>query len=109
MTGPLRLDRPGRRKISRDAKNDAQALAAACRGIAEREELRVTEAEVRAIQAPLLGVAGEHDAERPMLERMQGVAPDFTLIVLEGLGHGGPAFFEALDRETKSFFRRVNA
>jgi pimeloyl-ACP methyl ester carboxylesterase len=91
------------------AKNDAQALAAACRGIAEREELRVTEEEVRALQAPLLGVAGEHDAERPMLERMQGVAPDFTLIVLEGLGHGGPAFFEALAGEANRFFQRINA
>jgi pimeloyl-ACP methyl ester carboxylesterase len=87
------------------ARNDAQALAAVCRNYSELEELRVTEAEVRALQVPMLGVAGEHDPERPMLERMQGVAPDFTLVVLEGLGHGGPAFFEALAREATRFFQ----
>jgi pimeloyl-ACP methyl ester carboxylesterase len=91
------------------AKNDAQALAAACRGIAEREELRVTEDEVRALQVPTLGVAGEHDPERPMLERMQGVAPEFTLIVLDGLGHGGPVLFEALAREATNFFQRIRS
>jgi hypothetical protein len=38
---------------------------------------------------------------------MQGVAPEFTLIVLEGLGHGGPAFFEVLAREATSFFQKI--
>ena len=111
---------PGRTRTAREiegfeqwnqamlACNDALALAAVCRNYAELEELRVTEKEVRAIQAPMLGVAGELDAERPMLERMQGVAPDFTLIVLEGLGHGGPAFFEALAKEAPSFFQRIS-
>jgi len=89
------------------AQNDAQALAALCRSFGTLQELRVTEDEVRAIQVPMLGIAGELDAERPMLERMQGVAPDFTLIVLEGLGHGGPAFFEALAREATSFFQKI--
>ncbi len=78
-----------------------------CRNYSELEELRVTEDEVRAIQAPLLGVAGEHDPERPMLERMQGVASDLTMVVLEGLGHGGPAFFEALATKASGFFRRI--
>jgi pimeloyl-ACP methyl ester carboxylesterase len=91
------------------ARNDAQALAALSRNYADLEELRITEDEVRAIQVPMLGVAGEHDAERPMLERMQGVAPDFTMIILEGLGHGGPAFFEALAREATNFFRRIGS
>jgi pimeloyl-ACP methyl ester carboxylesterase len=90
------------------ARNDARALAALCRNYVDLEELRVTEGEVRSIQFPMLGVAGEHDPERPMLERMQGIAPDFTLIVLEGLGHGGPAFFEALAREATGSFRRIN-
>ena len=90
------------------ARNDAHAQAALCRNYSELEELRVTEEEVRALQVRILGVAGEHDPTgRPMLERMQGVAPDFTLIVLEGLGHGGPAFFEALTREATSFFQRI--
>jgi pimeloyl-ACP methyl ester carboxylesterase len=90
------------------ARNDAQALAALCRNYAELGELRVTEDEVLALQVPLLGVAGEHDAERPMLERMRGVASDFTLIVLEGLGHGGPAFFDSLAREALGFFRGIS-
>lgn len=54
------------------ARNDAQALAAVCRNYAELEELRVTEEEMRAIRVPMLGVAGELDPERPMLERMKG-------------------------------------
>ena len=86
-----------------------RALAALSSNYADLEELWVTEDEVRAIQVPMLGVAGEHDAERPMLERMQGVAPDFSLIVLEGLGHSGPAFFEALAREATSCFQRIKA
>ena len=89
------------------ARNDPRALAALCRNYAEREELRVTEDEIRALRAPMLGVAGELDAERPMLERMTGVAPDFTLIVLKGLGHGGPAFFGALAQEASSFLRGI--
>jgi len=90
------------------AQNDAQALTALCKNYAELEELRATEEEVRALRMPILGIAGEHDPERPMLERMQGVAPDFTLIVLEGLGHGGPAFLKTLDREATSFFQRID-
>jgi pimeloyl-ACP methyl ester carboxylesterase len=89
------------------ARNDARALAALCRNYAELEELRVTEDELRAIQVPVLGVTGEFDIERPMLERMRGVVPDFTMIVLEGLGHSGPAFFHALAEEAYSFFRGI--
>jgi pimeloyl-ACP methyl ester carboxylesterase len=86
------------------ARNDAQALAALSRNYADLEELRVTEDEVRGIEVPMLGIAGEHDAERPMLERMVGVALDFTMVVLEGLGHGGPAFFETLAKDAVDFF-----
>jgi pimeloyl-ACP methyl ester carboxylesterase len=89
------------------ARNDAQALAAMCRNYADLEGLRVTEGEVRSIQVPMLGVAGEHDPERPMLERIVGVAPDFSLIILEGLGHGGPAFFEALTERAIGFFEKL--
>ncbi len=79
--------------------NDVLALAAICRNYTEQGDLRVTEAELRATRVPMLGVAGEHDGERPMLERMQGVVPDFTLRVLPGLGHGGPDFFNTLAHE----------
>jgi pimeloyl-ACP methyl ester carboxylesterase len=89
------------------ARNDAQALAAMCRNYAELEELRMTEEEVRAIKVPMLGVTGEFNPERHMLERMRGVAPDFTMIVLPGLGHGGPEFFRALREKAFSFLREV--
>jgi pimeloyl-ACP methyl ester carboxylesterase len=89
------------------ARNDPQALAAACRSFAELEELRMTDDEVRALKVPILGVAGEFDAERPMLERMSGVAPDFRMIVLEGLGHVGPEYFRALAENAFSFFRVI--
>ena len=66
------------------ARIDARAVAALCRNYVELGGLRVTEDDLRAIQMPVLGVAGEFDIERPMLERMRGVAPDFTVVVLEG-------------------------
>jgi pimeloyl-ACP methyl ester carboxylesterase len=88
-------------------RNDAQALAALSRNYTKLQELWVAEDEVRAIRVPMFGVAGELDAERPMLERMRGVAPVFRLIVLEGQGHGGPALFEALAREAVRFFQRI--
>jgi pimeloyl-ACP methyl ester carboxylesterase len=83
--------------------NDVLALAALCRSYDEGQELRVVEQELRSIQAPVLGITGEHDRERPMLERMQGVVPDFTMVVLAGLGHTGPEFFSALAEESLRF------
>lgn len=83
--------------------NDVQALEAICRNYDELQELRVTEEELRNIKVPILGVVGEHDIERPMLERMEGVVPNFTLRVLTGLGHTGPEFFKALLSETVEF------
>jgi len=90
------------------AQQDTQALGALCRNYVELTELLMTEEEMRAIRVPMLGVAGELDPERPMLERMSGVAPDFRLIVLEGLGHGGPEFFQALAEHAFSFLREVD-
>lgn len=85
--------------------NDVLALAAICRNYDERQEMRVTEEDLRSIQAPVLGITGEHDIERPMLERMQGVVPQFTMKVLAGLGHTGPEFFSALAEESLRFLR----
>jgi pimeloyl-ACP methyl ester carboxylesterase len=83
--------------------NDVLALAAICRNYAELQELRVTEQELRSIQAPVLGITGEYDAERPMLERMQGVVPHFTMVELPGLGHTGPEYFGALVQAAARF------
>jgi glyoxylase-like metal-dependent hydrolase (beta-lactamase superfamily II) len=85
----------------------SQALAALCRNYIDPGGLLLTGDEVRAMQVPMLAVAGELDVYRRYLERMQGVAPDFSLIVLEGQGHGGPAFFDALARDAVRFFQRI--
>ena len=87
------------------SKADTRALAALLRRI---EEFHVTEEELRAITLPVLGVAGEFDGERPMLERMLGVVPDFAMVVLSGLDHGGSAFDPKLARTTLDFLRRVS-
>lgn len=91
------------------AQQDTQALAALCRNYAELQELRITKDELRVVRIPMLGVAGEFDVERPLLERMSGVAPDFRMIVLSGLGHMGPEFFRALAEHAFSFFRGIGS
>lgn len=83
---------------------DQQAIAAVCRNYADLGELFVSEQEVRGLRVPLLGFTGEHDPELAMLKRMEGVAPDFRLVVLEGVGHGGPEFFRALSEYATAFF-----
>ncbi len=87
------------------AANDVLALAAICRNYDEWQELRVTEEDLRSIRVPVLGITGEHDIERPMLERMHGVVPQFTMKALAGLGHTGPEFFGALAEESVRFLR----
>jgi pimeloyl-ACP methyl ester carboxylesterase len=87
--------------------NDAQALAAVCRSFDEIQPLRASEEELRSIQPPVHGIAGEYDNELPMLERMQGVVPHFSLVVLPGLGHTGPEFFAALREEALRFLASV--
>jgi pimeloyl-ACP methyl ester carboxylesterase len=89
--------------------NDVQALAAVFRSYIDPGGLRLTKEEVRAIQVPLLGIAGEHDPEKGMLERTSGVAPQFTMVVLEGLGHFGPEFFQALAERASAFLRSISA
>jgi pimeloyl-ACP methyl ester carboxylesterase len=89
--------------------NDVQALAAVFRSYIDPGGLRLTEEEVRAIRVPILGVAGEHDPEKVMLERMSGVAPHFTMKVLPGFGHSGPEFFQALAERASAFLRSISA
>jgi hypothetical protein len=42
-----------------------------------------------------------------MLKRMISIVSHFTLILLEGLGHTGPAFFSALAEEALRFFGSI--
>ena len=52
------------------------------------------------IGVPVLGIAGEHDPERPNLEKMVGVVPDYRLRVIAGTDHmsapSDPQFNESL-------------
>ena len=64
---------------------DLGALAATFRGMVNI--INLSEAEIRAIDVPVLGICGEHDIELPCLERMTGVVPDYTFKLLPGQGH----------------------
>lgn len=61
----------------------------------------LTAEEIAAIGVPVLGITGELDAERPNIEAMNGVVPDFTLVVIEGADHLDapltPQFREAIE------------
>lgn len=52
-----------------------------------RDIIHLSEEDVRNIGVPVLAICGEHDIERPSTERMMGVVPDLSLIVLLGRGH----------------------
>lgn len=77
---------------------DTRALADAALGMNGLIDL--TEEEIAAIAVPVLGIAGELDVERPNIEAMEGVVPDFTMVVIEGADHLDapldPAFREAI-------------
>jgi pimeloyl-ACP methyl ester carboxylesterase len=53
--------------------------------------LGLTEAEVAAIDVPLLGIVSENDSERPALERLEGVVPDFRLVLIPAGPTGDPS------------------
>jgi len=89
--------------------NDQQAFAAVCRNYGDSGELFLSEEEVRGLHVPLLGFTGEFDPELAMLKSMEGVAPDFRLVVIEGVGHGGPEFHAALKELAVQFIPEVEA
>lgn len=69
----------------REEGQDTAALAAVATGTGALIDL--TEEEIAAIAVPVLGIAGEFDMERPNIEKMDGVAPDFTMVVIPGADH----------------------
>ena len=69
----------------RGENQDTGALAAVALGMNGLIDL--TEDELAAINVPVLGVAGELDAERPNIEAMIGVVPNFTMVVIEDADH----------------------
>lgn len=66
------------------ASNDPLALAAAIRGMAD---LQVPEAEVRAIELPVLAVVGELDPLKAGVDRLAEVLPSLEVVVLPGKDH----------------------
>lgn len=64
---------------------DTRALADASLGMNGLIDL--TEEEIAAINVPVLGITGELDMERPNIEAMIGVVPNYTLVVIEGADH----------------------
>ena len=49
--------------------------------------INLSEEEIRSIKVPILGICGEHDVERPCLEKMINVAQDFSYKMLNNRGH----------------------
>lgn len=83
------------------AANDRKALAGVARGMPDIPGL--SRDDVAALNVPVLGIAGEHDGERGNLERMEGVAPDFEMIVLDGADRMTALFDERLPRAISDF------
>lgn len=54
------------------------------------EILGLTEEDLASIEVPVLGVVNENDSERPNLERMEGVVPDFDLVLIPAGPTGAP-------------------
>jgi pimeloyl-ACP methyl ester carboxylesterase len=70
------------------------------------EILGVDEAEVAALGVPVLGIVNENDSERPGLERLQGVVPDYRLVLIPA-GPTGDASFDHLGTTTDPAFRDI--
>jgi pimeloyl-ACP methyl ester carboxylesterase len=62
------------------ANADTGALGSVARSMIEIIDL--PEEDVAAIDVPVLGIVSENDPERPNLERMEGVVPDFELVLI---------------------------
>lgn len=54
------------------------------------EILGLTEEQVAAIDVPVLGIVSENDSERPGVERLDGVVPDFRLVLIPAGPTGDP-------------------
>jgi pimeloyl-ACP methyl ester carboxylesterase len=52
--------------------------------------LGLTEEDMSSIDIPVLGVVSENDSERPNIERLEGVVPDFELVLVPAGPTGSP-------------------
>lgn len=68
---------------------DTAALAGVAGSMAEI--IGLTEEQIAGIDVPVLGVVSENDGERPNVERMDGVVPDFTLVLIPAGPTGDPS------------------
>ena len=66
--------------------------------------LGLTEADMASIDVPVLGVVSENDDERPNIERMEGVVPDFELVLVPA-GPTGDPWLDHLGATTDPLFK----
>jgi hypothetical protein len=67
----------------------------------------VKEDDLRKLDIPVCGVAGEKDPERKFVERMQGVVPDFSFTIVPGKDHDGMFTDKIYHDTTVAFVKRV--
>lgn len=72
-------------EAERPAGWDLDALSAVAAATAT--VVGIPEARIRALAIPAEGLVGALDPERPYLERLNGVLPDYRLRVMEGIPH----------------------
>ena len=68
---------------------DTGALADVARSM--NEIIDLPEAAMAAIDVPVLGIASENDSELPNITRMDGVVPDFSLVLIPAGPTGDPS------------------
>jgi pimeloyl-ACP methyl ester carboxylesterase len=81
---PNESERPSREIQQIVDNNDPVALAAVSRGMLN---VTVTEDVLRSNRVPILGVFGEHDPAKPSGASMEGIARNFTMLLVPGLDH----------------------
>jgi pimeloyl-ACP methyl ester carboxylesterase len=87
------------RSAERMAGKDPCALAAARRSNPDQV---VTEAQMRAVRVPSLGIVGTADPNPRELQQIKAVMPHLELVTIKGASHGSapgrPEFIQALER-----------
>ena len=75
-----------------DKNFDRYSVAASIRGY--RDQI-VTPEQMRGVKVPTLGVVGTLDPALKSMQALKELRPDMTLVVVEGVPHGGPKGIQA--------------
>jgi len=77
---------------------DMGAFFAVCEGM--KDVLRVSKEELESLHVPILGISGEYDEEVEYLQRIEGVIPNYRLIVIPKKNHeaalGDPVYTQSV-------------